>query len=103
MRIDWQRLWPAYWVQIQPTDWEWDEILNQLLDLHEPVMPYAGSQTVFLGDVEVWAANWAYAYGECYRPKHKGLPSVATRKRLREAIRPVTPKTIDAVRAAAKL
>lgn len=82
-KIDWQRLRPAYWYQNEPTDWEWDTILNRLLDRHTPKIGYL---TVSLGGVDVWTSNFPYAYGYCYNPKNRGLPSVATRKRLRDAV-----------------
>lgn len=84
MKFDWQRLWPKYWLQHGPTNYEWDAILNQLLDKHEPKVSHL---TVYLGKVEVWIGNWPYAYGA---PYHNGLremvPTVATRKRLKSII-----------------
>lgn len=32
MKIDWRRFIPAYADQSYPTDWEWDEVLNALMD-----------------------------------------------------------------------
>jgi hypothetical protein len=83
-RIDWMRLWPMYWLQNERTDWEWDAILNDLLDKHEPM---GESLTVKVGKVEVWVGNWPYAYGSPYGMNVKDvLPSVRTRKRLRDSL-----------------
>lgn len=84
-RFDWRRLVaPRFWLQNYPTDWEWDATLNRLLDTHDPKPGY---MTVSLGGVDVWVSNWPYSYGYPYTPRMDGLPSVATRKRLRAAIR----------------
>lgn len=84
MRIDWERLKPRYWMQNEPTSWEWDAILNYLMDTYEPEPGYL---TVKLGPVEVWVSNWPYSYGNAYRPHEvKVLPSVATRKRLKNLV-----------------
>lgn len=90
MRFDWQRLWPKYWLQNAPTNYEWDAILNDLMDKHEIQRGYCA---VKLGKVEVWASNWPYAYGSPYlagRVKDV-LPTVATRKRLRALVGPPDP------------
>lgn len=89
MRFDWMRLWPKYWLQNSPTNYEWDAILNDLLDKHDPKPSYL---TVSLGNVEVWVGNWPYAYGAPYANGVKDvLPTVATRKRLRDIIGPPDP------------
>lgn len=82
---DWQRLWPRYWLQNQRTDWEWDAILNRLLDEYPVTFAtYESELTAKVGPVEVWTGNFPYAYGSAYRPNAgDGLPSVATRKRLK--------------------
>jgi hypothetical protein len=77
---------PQYWLQNHATDWEWDAALNALLDHHKPIKSGIG-YTVHLGGVEVWARNYPYAYGTPYSPSFDVLPSVATRKRLRAAIK----------------
>lgn len=87
--MDWQRLWPKYWLQNAPTNYEWDSILNDLLDKHTPEKR---NLTVFIGGIEVWVGNWPYAYGS---PYHRGvkdvLPTVETRKRLRALVAPDDP------------
>lgn len=83
-QIDWMRLRPMHWLQNSPTDWEWDAILNDLLDKHDPIRGY---MTVTIGKVEVWVSNWPYAYGSPYGSGLLDvLPSVATRKRLRSMV-----------------
>lgn len=82
-RFDWGRLDPRFWLQNEPTNWEWDTILNDLLDHHEPKLGYL---TVTLGNVEVWVSNWPYAYGSPHSPEANVLPSTATRKRLRAVV-----------------
>jgi hypothetical protein len=95
MRIDWQRLIPRYWFQNYPTSWEWDALLNELLDQHPISFGYL---TVTIGGAEVWAGNYPYAYGHPYAPEMQALPSVATRRRLRRAIEGAR---LDKIRAAA--
>lgn len=82
-KIDWLRLLPGFWLQNEPTDWEWDATLNRLLDKHEPKEGYL---TASIGGVEVWTGNYPYSYGSCHDPKLRFLPSVATRKRLRAVL-----------------
>lgn len=100
MRFDWQRLWPKYWVQNEPTNWEWDATLNDLLDKYKPIPGY---MTVTLGPVEVWVSNYPYSYGRPWRPLGKFLPSVATRKRLKSAVPTEAPADpMEAIRKAVK-
>lgn len=81
-RFDWQRLLPRYWYQNNPTDWIWDAVLNRALDHFEPRL---GCFTCKIGPLNVWIGNWPYAYGYNHG-RSEGLPSVATRKRLRARI-----------------
>jgi hypothetical protein len=82
--FDWWRLVPIYWWQNEPTNREWDAMLNRLLDEHSPVKGYC---TARLGPVDVWASNWPYAYGSAWRPVERdGLPMVRTRRRLRKML-----------------
>ena len=96
-KIDWQRLIPSYWMQNYPTSWEWDALLNALLDEQHQIT--FGSLTVTIGGAEVWAGNYPYAYGHPYAPEIHSLPSVATRKRLRRAIEAAR---LDKIRAITK-
>ena len=84
MKIDWLRFLPPYWMQNYPTNWDWDDALNQLLDDHEPTK--FGPYSVLLGGIAVWSGNYPFAYGHPYGPERDFLPSVATRRRLRDAI-----------------
>ena len=86
MNIDWQRFWPKYWYQSPSTDWDWDKALNIALDQHSPKRVSAHS--VQVGPFRVWDSNYPYSYGDRYEGgvKAAGLPSVATRKRLKAAI-----------------
>ena len=89
--IDWQRLFsPRFWLQNDPTDWEWDAALNRLMDKYPVTL--AGACTVYLGGVEVWVGNYPYAYGNPYSPQKDVLPSVATRKRLKSRVDEVVNK-----------
>lgn len=86
--MDWYRLLPRYWMQNEPTDYEWDEALNKALDLH--VVEVLSKYEVQIGPFKVWIENWPYAYGS-RRLAHgfgiKSLPKVATRKRLKKAVK----------------
>lgn len=81
MRFDWRRLLPQFWLQNERTDYEWDALLNELMDKHE--VTRTDAFTVQIGPVEVWVSNWPYQYGYAYRPHHRGLPTVGTRIRLK--------------------
>ena len=83
MKIDWYRLLPQYWHQDSPTHWEWDKLLNEILDDVKSVK--VGLHTANLDGVEIWTSNWPYAYGTLYSHS-SGIPSVKTRKRLKAAI-----------------
>jgi|TARA_R100000084_G_scaffold108987_1_gene73382 hypothetical protein len=87
-KIDWYRLLPYYWIQNKPTDWEWDEFLNTLMDNHK-VDVLCGYRAK-IGGYTVWIENWPYSYGDFYGKEGKcgnGLPSVKTRKRLRKMVK----------------
>lgn len=82
--MDWYRLLPRYWIQNKPTDYEWDKVLNKILDNAKNVELNYLAATI--DGVTVWNSNYPYAYGSTYgtnMPK-TGLPKVATRKRLRK-------------------
>ncbi|MEW9855882.1 hypothetical protein [Novosphingobium sp. M1R2S20] len=81
--IDWYRLLPTYSTQNSPTCEKWDRLLNDLLDMEDPVM-INGNRCTICG-FEVWTGNWPYAYGSLGWPPAP-LPRVATRKRLRKAL-----------------
>lgn len=85
MKIDWYRLIPKYWLQNYPTSWEWDALLNDILDTAEVVIP--GYHTTTIDGVEIWTENWPYAYGAPYITRlgmSHFLPSVKTRIRLKK-------------------
>jgi len=96
MSKDWGRLWPKYWLQNTPTNYEWDAILNYLLDNHKVIMTPHGTAKV--GPLEVWVRNWPYAYGTPYvNGSSDFMPTVRTRKRLRSLIPAIDP--LDKVKA----
>jgi len=80
---DWMRLWPKYWQQNYSTSMEWDGHLNRLLD--KGPVEIIDRYTASIAGVEVWIENWPYAYGRPY-PMTGIMPTVATRKRLRDAV-----------------
>lgn len=84
MKIDWRRLIPSYIYQSYPTNWEWDEALNALMDKY-PIQMESEYRAIF-GKTEVWIANYPYAFGSLYGPNKTYLPSVKTRMRLRNLI-----------------
>lgn len=83
MKFEWKRLLPKYWFQQGPTDWDWDTILNEILDTADKVK--VGNHTANIDGVDIWTSNWPYAYGNCYSYS-SGLPSIKTRHRLRKLI-----------------
>ena len=85
MKFDWHRLVFGPWLQNSKTDWQWDELLNKALDQHG--VERSGSYLVKVGKIKVWVSNWPYAYGSPYFPFERHyLPSVKTRRRLRDMI-----------------
>lgn len=86
MKFDWHRLIrPRSWVQLYKTNWEWDALLNDMLDNQQPVAVREFAATIC--GVEVWTANWPYAYGSPICPKTINvLPSMKTRLRLKRAL-----------------
>lgn len=90
MKIDWYRLLPRYWFQNYDTNWEWDQVLNEVLDSEPEVK--VNYCTTKLGSIEVWTENYPYAYGRLYKnmDAFNFLPSVKTRKRLRRYIESYT-------------
>jgi len=88
MRIDWRRLIPGFWVQTCPTSLEWDAMLNDLMDRHDPTE--REKYTIKFGSINIWIENWPYAYGRPYNGFRQGgnptvdvVPTVKTRLRLR--------------------
>lgn len=95
MVIDWLRLFPLYWFQNYPTCEKWDLVLNEALDVFEPLPIGNSGLTTEVGPFTVWTGNWPYAYGGnyAYGGSHSSrrisniLPKVSTRRRLRRMIR----------------
>ncbi len=79
--IDFWRFVPGYMSQNRPRDNCWDALLNEALDRFEP--KFDGGYYCYVGPFDVLVSNWPYAYGTC---ENSGMPTVATRKRLRRAI-----------------
>lgn len=73
----------------------WDAELNALLDEHG--IERCRRCVATIGGVEVWIANWPYAFGAKHGPTpdipevvekwHEPLPSMSTRRRLRDVVR----------------
>lgn len=84
MKIDWRRFIPGYIDQSYPTDWEWDEVLNALMDKY-PIQ-IESEYTVLFGKTEVWIKNYPYAFGTLRGTNKSYLPSVKTRIRLHKLI-----------------
>lgn len=67
-------------------DIDWDTRLNALLDQGYP--PTAGYLTTSINGTGIWIGNYPYAYGHMYSSgKESGMPSKATKLRLRKYIR----------------
>ena len=86
--MEWRRLLPKYWVQLEKTDWAWDKKLNELLDSNPTIT--LGYLTVFLNNAEIWVGNYPYSYGQLYTPargsKATGVPSIKTRNRIKDIV-----------------
>jgi hypothetical protein len=88
MKIDWERVFkPIYWTQNYPTCWEWDALLNEIMDKAENINTDKICR-VNIDGVEIWASNWPYAYGSPHIliNDNNVLPSVKTRKRLKKML-----------------
>ena len=77
---------PKYWIQNEPTDYEWDAILRDLMKKRELVVE--SEYHVFFGGVRVWVANFPYSFGNPAgeMDKTKVLPSPITRKQLKQKV-----------------
>jgi len=85
MKFEWKRLLPKYWYQNSPTDWEWDAILNDILDKAKEVK--LSTYTTEIDGVTIWTSNWPYAYGALYHHgSNEGVPSIKTRHRLKNLV-----------------
>ena len=94
-KIDWLRFLPMYWIQNNPTNFDWDDKLNDLLDKNTVLISRTG-YSANIGGVEVWIKNYPYAYGSPYgRWEMDVLPSISTRKRLRKAVKKAKEKKLE--------
>lgn len=84
MKIDWYRLIPRYWFQSYPTCWEWDEVLNRLLDKH-PVQ-IQNHMVAEVGEIRVSIYDYPKSFGYLFSLGSCHLPSVKTRKRLHKIV-----------------
>lgn len=64
-------------------DRDWDKIISAALDEHGLKVGYYEAQ---VGPYTIWTGNYPYAYGKLKRGGSdcSGLPSMATRKRIRK-------------------
>lgn len=95
MNFDFHRLFtPSAWIQSTPTDWEWDKQLNALLDTNPRVISldefHVELEVAENKSIELWVANYPYAYGFPYSYSSRLLPSYKTRKRLKNYLMPLT-------------
>lgn len=87
--MDWRRLLPWYWIQNDPTCMVWDARLNALLDGGSKIEIISDYRCMIDG-VQIWTANYPYAYGSPARlagNTYNMLPTVKTRIKLRRAVR----------------
>lgn len=66
-RFDWGRLTPGFWLQNYPTNWEWDAMLNRLLDEGHKIKE--GNYTVTINGIEIWVSNYPFPMGIPTIPK----------------------------------
>lgn len=95
MKFELKRLLPKYWYQHSPTDWDWDTILNDILDRAKRIE--VNTFTTTIDGVTIWTRNWPYAYGAFYRHGsiEGGLPSIKTRHRLRDVTESARKKSLQ--------
>lgn len=88
MKIDWRRIiTPTAWTQLGKVDWEYDAEMNAALD--EFGVTEISTYNCTIGSQRVWIQNYPYSYGH---PEGEScgdytLPSLKTRRRLRDMIR----------------
>lgn len=78
---------PGWWVQIHPTCYLWDKVLNILLD-RTPEVTELGPHTVKLDGHEIWISNYPFGYGNLYFDTPSVVPRPKTRKRLKDYVQP---------------
>ena len=88
MSYDFYKLLPKYWYQNNPTDWEYDRVLNELLDTKPTITELTEYTITFNNAIKIWIGNFPNAYGDLYYSsnvgEHGGLPSVSTILRLQK-------------------
>lgn len=84
--VDWSRLLPSYWIQNYPTNMFWDRFVAEAISRGE--VEAESPCRAKVGGVSVWVGNWPYAYGYPYNVPglSEVMPTVATRKRLRDML-----------------
>lgn len=88
MKIDWHRIiTPGAWFQLGKVDWEYDAEMNAALD--EFGLTDVSEYYCNIGAQRVWIQNYPYAYGRPEGETGQGytLPSLKTRRRLRDMVR----------------
>ena len=81
---------PRFWQQNEPTSWQWDKVLNELLDDHKVIV--TGRNTCEIGDYTIWISNYPYSFGYVYNREDVlqmsvVLPAPLTRVRLGNAVK----------------
>ena len=88
MSYDFYKLLPKYWYQNNPTDWEYDRVLNELLDTKPTITELTEYTITFNNAIKIWIGNFPNAYGGLYINNSEALignlPSVSTRLRLQK-------------------
>lgn len=80
---------PSFWVQNEPTCWEWDTRVQELIAYIEraPYEVRVGQHTTGVGSITLWTSNYPYSYGHTWAgAASKALPAPITRVRLYRAL-----------------
>lgn len=80
---------PSFWIQNEPTCWEWDAQVRELIAYIEraPFEVRVDQYTAEAGGITLWTSNYPYSYGHTLSGgANKVLPAPITRVRLRRAL-----------------
>ena len=75
---------PHYWLSIESTCYKWDARVNYLLDNYTPTS--ISSHVIVINNINIWIANYPYAYGSHWGGPSDVIPRPKTRVRLKKVV-----------------
>lgn len=80
---------PSFWLQNYPTNYDWSDLVEQLIDANAVITYIDEYKVMFNDDVAIWISNYPYAYGHPYYIRGingSQLPTARVRAKLRRYI-----------------